>query len=235
MLPIQHNRVCIDPPQWVVLINAWGEDKSRHFTTSSWPLWNTNQHFIIDFPVFWPPNTKPIHQNYWQMSQRPFFAALEQSRTSALLHMLHSSWHVGACELRQCWASALSLCGWAWLIPVRGSSNQQKAIDFLQAGAYRRCLRHLLSASWQTLMPANQQLTQTDASVRCWRGLSHTCSDRSHSLGCWKRHNVRSTACRHSESCLMHVVVTDGVWVEHGSSTDNRKIYGERGDENERR
>lgn len=83
-------------------------------------------------------------------------------------------------------------------------SNQQRAIDSLSTEP-TRCLRHLLAASWRTLMPANQQLTQTDANALCWRGwVTHAQIDPT----------LRDAGCRtmwdplycHSESYLIHMI-----------------------------
>lgn len=91
--------------------------------------------------------------------------------------MAHSDWCQSRWKLlggpAQPW-SAWSCCFGMVLYtpdwpPTEGLVINRGGIDFLSSEP-TRCLRHLLAASWQTLMPANQQLTWTDANALCWRG-----------------------------------------------------------------
>lgn len=78
-------------------------------------------------------------------------------------------------------------------------SDQQRSIDFLSTEP-TRCLRHLLAASWRTLMPANQQLTQTDANALCWRG--------------WVTHaQIDPTLIMEAAQCEIHcTVILNHIW-----------------------
>lgn len=102
-------------------------------------------------------------------------------------------------RVKQCFAVTLWRQRPDWFL-----SNQQRPIDFLSAEP-TRCPRHLLTASWWTVMPANQQLTQTDANALCWRGwVTHAQIDPTlrdiGSCTMWV-----PLYC-HSESYLIHVV-----------------------------
>lgn len=123
----------------------------------------------------WAQNSVGTKQNVQILPYGSLWTVCQSSRKACL----RSRGRATQCSAATLW--------WYW--SDWSLSNHQGAIDFPPTEP-TRCLRHLLAASWQTLMPVNQQLTQTDANALCRRGwVTHAQIDPSP----MKMHNVIST------------------------------------------